>query len=552
MSEKQQSEKNLLIQGTILAAAGVITKIIGAVYRVPLVGILGDKGLGYYGVAFQIYAIALTLTSYSLPVAVSKLVSARVAVGEYKNAYKVFRGALAFAITVGGTAALIIFFGAGVIAKNIMAMSMSVYALRVLAPCILIVAILGVFRGFFQGNGSMMPTAISQILEQIINAVVSIGGAYVLLKAGRAVGKTRGDSSYGEAYGAAGGTLGTVAGGAAALVLVVFIFLVYQRVVKKKMKKDRSRHKETYEEIFRVLLLTIAPVILSATVYNICGVIDNAMFGKIMAAQGHKESEYAALLGIISGKYDTLINVPLAFSSAIASAMMPSIVAAVKNRSRKQLHNKIELFSRFTMVVALPSAVGFIVLAKPLLDLIFFTEDNRIAAVTLQFGALSVIFYCLSTITNAALQGMDRMMTPVYSAAAALVVHIISLFIMMVVFKWGIYAVVLSKIVFSVTACIFNAHALREYAGFVQERKKTFIIPAIASVIMGVVALVVHLFFELFLGTHIATILALLAAVAVYGTAIILLGGLTEAEMRQMPMGTKLVAVCKKCRLFPS
>ena len=545
MSEKQQSEKNLLIQGTILAAAG-------AVYRVPLVGILGDKGLGYYGVAFQIYAIALTLTSYSLPVAVSKLVSARVAVGEYKNAYKVFRGALAFAITVGGTAALIIFFGAGVIAKNIMAMSMSVYALRVLAPCILIVAILGVFRGFFQGNGSMMPTAISQILEQIINAVVSIGGAYVLLKAGRAVGKTRGDSSYAEAYGAAGGTLGTVAGAAAALVFVVFIFLIYQRVVKKKMKRDRSRHKETYEEIFRVLLLTIAPVILSATVYNICGVIDNAMFGKIMAAQGHKESEYAALLGIISGKYDTLINVPLAFSSAIASAMMPSIVAAVKNRSRKQLHNKIELFSRFTMVVAIPSAVGFIVLAKPLLDLIFFTEDNRIAAVTLQFGALSVISYCLSTITNAALQGMDRMMTPVYSAAAALVVHIISLFIMMVVFKWGIYAVVLSKIVFSVTACIFNAHALREYAGFVQERKKTFIIPAIASVIMGVVALVVHLFFELFLGTHIATILALLAAVTVYGTAIILLGGLTEAEMRQMPMGTKLIAICKKFRLFPS
>ena len=101
--------------------------------------------------------------------------------------------------------------------------------------------------------------------------------------------------------------LGTVAGAAAALVLVVFIFLVYQRVVKKKMKKDRSRHKETYEEIFRVLLLTIAPVILSATVYNICGVIDNAMFGKIMAAQGHKESEYAALLGIISGKYDTCL-----------------------------------------------------------------------------------------------------------------------------------------------------------------------------------------------------------------------------------------------------
>ena len=551
MSNKKSST-SFLVQGSILAMASIISRIIGLVYRIPLTAIIGNKGNDYYGCAFEIYNILLIISSYSLPLAVSKLVSADMSLGRKKNVYRILKCALIFGLVSGTIAALILFFGAEFITGTIMKTPYSIFAVKVLVPTLIVVAVLGVMRGFFQGLGTMMPSAVSQILEQIINAVVSIGGAYVLLKAGRAVGKTRGDSSYGEAYGAAGGTLGTVAGAAAALVFVVLIFLVYQRVEKKKMKKDRSRHKETYEEIFRVLLLTIAPVILSATVYNICGVIDNAMFGKIMAAQGHKESEYAALLGIISGKYDTLINVPLAFSSAIASAMMPSIVAAVKNRSRKQLHNKIELFSRFTMVVALPSAVGFIVLAKPLLDLIFFTEDNRIAAVTLQFGALSVIFYCLSTITNAALQGMDRMMTPVYSAAAALVVHIISLFIMMVVFKWGIYAVVLSKIVFSVTACIFNAHALREYAGFVQERKKTFIIPAIASVIMGVVALVVHLFFELFLGKHIATILALLAAVAVYGTAIILLGGLTEAEMRQMPMGTKLVAVCKKCRLFPS
>ena len=168
-NSKQTSGKSFLVQGSILAVAGVITKIIGAVYRVPLVNIMGDTGMGYYGVAFQIYAIALTLTSYSLPLAVSKLVSARVAVGQYRNAYKVFRGALAFAITVGGTAALIIFFGAGFIASELMAMSLSAYALRVLAPCILVVALLGVFRGFFQGNGSMIPTAFSQVLEQIVN-----------------------------------------------------------------------------------------------------------------------------------------------------------------------------------------------------------------------------------------------------------------------------------------------------------------------------------------------------------------------------------------------
>lgn len=550
MAEQSKGkEKNLLVQGSILAIAGVITKIIGAVYRVPLVNIIGDEGMGYYNIAFQIYAIALTLTSYSLPLAVSKLVSARVAKGQYKNAYKVFRGALTFAITVGGTAALIIFFGAGFIASELMAMKLSVYALRILAPCVLVVALLGVLRGFFQGNGSMIPTAISQVIEQIINAVFSVGGAYLLIKLGKSAVKGK-KSSVPLAYGAAGGTLGTVVGALAALGFLFMIFAAYKKVFKRRMRKDKTRHRESYRTIFKILFLTIAPVLLSSTVYNLCGVIDNTMFGQIMGAQGYKEEETAVLLGIIGGKYDTLINVPLAFAHAIAASLIPSIVAAVQSKSRKQIHNKIELFTRFTMVVAIPSAVGFLVLAKPLLDLIFFTEKNDVAALTLQLGAVSVIFYCLSTITNAVLQGMDDMMTPVKNAAIALVIHAIALFLMMVVFRWGIYALVISKIVFAAVVCILNAHAMRERVGYVQEQKKTFIIPLIASAIMGIITFLIHLLFELFVGTRIATVIALVVAVSVYGVAIILLGGLTESEMKQMPMGTKLVKVCRKVHLF--
>ena len=277
-AKKQQKEKNLLVQGSILAVAGVITKIIGAVYRVPLVNILGDKGMGYYGVAFQIYSIALTLTSYSLPLAVSKLVSARVAVGQYKNSYKVFRGALTFAILVGGTAALILFLGADVIASELMAMKLSAYALRVLAPCVLIVALLGVFRGYFQGNGSMIPTAFSQVLEQIVNAAVSVGGAYMLLKLGKSAAGKSGKDTVPLAYGAAGGTLCSVAGAWSALLFLIFIYMVYKRVLKRQIRRDRSRRRESYKKIYKILLLTIAPVLLSSTVYNLCGVIDNAMF----------------------------------------------------------------------------------------------------------------------------------------------------------------------------------------------------------------------------------------------------------------------------------
>ena len=454
---------------------------------------------------------------------------------------------MTFALLAGGIVSLLVFFGADFIATTIMHLDMSAYALRVLAPCILIVALLGVLRGFFQGMGSMIPTAISQVIEQIVNAVVSIAGAYLLFNAGKAVGKTRGDKSFGPAYAAAGGTLGTVLGALSALIFVGFIFLAYHKVFKKKMKHDHSRKRESYKT---VLFVTIAPVILSATVYNISDFVDTALFNNVMAAQGFSKKEYASLLGIFQGQYSTMINVPLSISSALAASLVPSLVATVQTGNRKQVHNKINTVSRFNMLIAIPCAVGFITLAKPILNLLYFTQDNTTAARMLQMGALSVVFFCLSTVTNSVLQGLDDMMTPVKNAAISLVIHIVTLFLMLVVLKWNIYAVVLSKIIFSGAICILNAKALRDRIGYVQEKKKTFLIPTLASLIMGVIAIVIHLIFELFAGPYIATIIALLAAVAAYGVSIVALGGITEEELLGMPKGAALVTICRRLHLI--
>ena len=551
MSEqRKKNEKNFLVQGSILAIAGVITKLIGAFYRIPLLNIIGTEGNGYYSVAFSIYSVALMLTSYSLPLAVSKLVSARVAVGEYKNARKIFRGAMTFALLAGGLVALLVFFGADFIATTVMHLDKSAYALRVLAPCILVVALLGVLRGFFQGIGTMIPTAISQVIEQIVNAVVSIVGAYVLLNAGKAVGKTHGDKSFGPAYAAAGGTLGTVLGALSALIFVGIVFFAYNKVFKRKMKNDTSKRTEGYKRVYKVLFITIAPVILSATVYNISDFVDTALFNNIMAAQGFTKKEYASLLGIFQGQYSTLINVPLSISSALAASLVPSLVATVQTGNRKQVHDKINMVSRFNMLIAIPCAVGFVTLAKPILDLLYFTQDNTTAALMLQLGALSVVFFCLSTVTNSVLQGLDDMMTPVKNAAISLAIHIVALFIMLVVLKWNIYAVVLSKIIFAGAICILNAKALRSRIGYVQEKKKTFAIPTLAAVIMGVIAMLVHLIFELFISPYIATLLALVAAVITYGVAIVALGGITESELKGMPKGALLVKICRKLHLI--
>lgn len=538
------------MQGTILGAAAIITKLIGLAYRIPLTNIMGAEGNGYYGVVFQVYSLALMLTSYSLPMAVSKLVSARVSTGQYKNAYRVFKGAMTFALLSGGLVALIVYFGADYISANILKMDLGVYALRVIAPCILIVAILGVLRGFFQGFGTMVPTALSQIAEQIINAIVSVMGAYMLLKFGQSVAESTGDSSYAPAYAAAGGTLGTVMGALVAMLFLLVLFKGHKKRFNVQMKQDRTKRVEKQRYIYKILFMTIVPVILSATIYNISNLLDQAIFSNVMAAQGYSEKEYTTLLGMFNGQYDTITNIPLSLASALAASFMPSLVATMQTGNKRQIYNKLNMVSRFNMLIAIPCAVGLIALARPILDLLFYTQDNEIPAMLLRIGAVSVVFFCLSTVTNAALQGMDRMAKPVKNAAISLVIHIVALLIMLVAFRWNIYSIVLSKIIFAASICILNAHDLREACGYVQERRRTFTIPAIASVVMGVMALITHLLCELFIGDKIATVAALLMAVIVYVIALLALGGINEEELKAFPKGTLLVKVFKKLHLL--
>lgn len=549
MSDKKKGT-NFLMQGTILAAAAMITKIVGLAYRIPLTNIMGAEGNGYYGVVFQVYSLALMLTSYSLPMAVSKLVSARVALGQYKNAYRVFKGAMTFGILSGGIVSAIVFFNARFISEEIMKMGLSIYALRVLSPCILIVAILGVLRGFFQGYGTMIPTAISQVAEQLINAIVSVVGAYLLMQTGRSMASGEAKESYGAAFAAAGGTLGTVIGALTALLFLLFVFTAYKTRLKRQMRRDRTRRLESRKTIYKVLLLTIAPVILSATVYNISNLIDQTMFSNIMAAQGMAEKEYSSLLGLLNGQYDTMTNIPLSVSSALAASFMPSLVATMQTGNRKQIHSKINMVSRFNMLIAIPCAAGFITLSGPILNLLYFNQDNAIPSLMLRIGGISVVFFCLSTVTNAALQGLDRMAAPVKNAAISLVIHVVALFIMLVVFKWEIYSIPISKIIFAGSICILNAHDLRGACGYMQEQKQTFVIPTIASVIMGAVSLLVHLLCVLFIGEMTAAVIAIIVAVIVYGIALVVLGGITEEEILSAPKGATLVAICRKLHLL--
>ena len=234
---RDRSDTGFLVQGSILAAASIISRVVGLIYRLPMTAIIGKRGNDFYGTAFELYNIILIISSFSIPLAVSKLVASRMSRGQTKNALRVFRGSLVFAIISGGMASLIVFFGADYFTGTLLRTPLSAIALRVLAPVLLIVAVVGVFRGFFQGLHSMVPSAISQIIEQVINAIVSVVAAYLMFAEGLKVGAVLGDpDAYAAAYGAAGGTLGTASGAVAAFVVMASIYLLYRRIIPRSLR----------------------------------------------------------------------------------------------------------------------------------------------------------------------------------------------------------------------------------------------------------------------------------------------------------------------------
>lgn len=261
------------------------------------------------------------------------------------------------------------------------------------------------------------------------------------------------------------------------------------------------------------------------------------------------KEEYETLWGMYSGKFNTLVNVPLAISNAVGASVIPSLTAAVTSGNRKLVYNKIQLATRFTMIISIPSMVGCMVLARPVLDLLF-SGNNKIPAILLVSGSVTIVFYSLSTITNAMLQGVNRMTIPIRNASISLGIHLVSLLIMLVAFKMNIFAVIGGTIVFSFSMCVLNQRALHREIGYRQERMKTFVIPLMASIIMGIVALIVQMLLEFLLPQKLATVFTLVIAVLVYGVALLLLGGLTEEEIRSMPKGNSIVKLLKKVHLL--
>ncbi len=535
----QGKKDTLFLQGIILACAGIVTKLIGFIYRIPMANLLGDQGNGIYSVAFGIYNIALTLSSYSLPLAVSKLVSLRTAKNEHKNARRVFRDSMVFALIVGTAACVLLYTGSGALEELYHRPGLA-RPLRVLAPTTFIVAILGVFRGFFQGHGNMVPTAISQVLEQIVNAIVSVIATYQFMK-------IFSFSTDIYSYGAAGGTMGTLAGAAAALLLFFWMYWLMRGTLRHRAQHDHSKP-ESDRAIAHELILTVIPIILSQTIYQIGYTIDDFMFGNIMADKGFSDVFVSSLQGVFNTQYNQLINLPVAVATAMAASSLPAIVKAGVRGGPGERNRRIDAIIKFNMAIAFPSAVGLTILGGPVVRLLFprLTEYQELAGGLLLSGSFAVVFYALSTITTSILQGQNYMRLPVIHSAISLFFHVIIVYFLLEKTQLGVYGLIIGNVTFPAVVSLLNMIAVAKKLNYRWKIGKIFMIPLLASAGMGVVTLIsyeaIYIVCEI---NVLALLVSVAASVAIYGILILRLNYFTRQELIELPMGARLVRLAR-------
>lgn len=530
-------------QAAILAAASLLVRFLGFVYRLPLTNMIGDQGNAIYSGGYYIYTFLLILSSAGLPAAISKLVSERIALKQYRNAHRVFQAALVVSATLGILFAVIMGLGARQLA-NLIGIKDSYYSLLTLCPTLVIVAIMSVFRGYFQGMHTMVPTAISQIIEQVFNAFFSVYLAWVFISVNIPEGMTKNIP-----LASAGGTMGTGIGALAGLIVVIFAYCLIRSYLLWRAERCEQPYEESKRELIGKVLQTAWPIIAGTAVFSITNLIDMSMVVNILQNTGFTQKEAEVLYGQLSGKFVTLTTLPVTISTAIATAALPSIAASVKLREKKQVRRKMALTYRVSMIISVPAAVGISALGPQILAMLFPSASD--GGMLLTVGGISIIFLALCQTSTGILQGIGHIKVPVVGAILGAITKVILNALLIRIPAINILGAVLSTTGCYLVAGVFDVIMLSRLTGTRFDFMGSFLKPVIGSVVMAAGAIGSYqLFFQLIGSNTIATLLAICVAIAVYGLVMLLIKGIVEEDLQAVPGGGKMIRLLRKLRLL--
>ena len=535
--EGQQTSSLMMKGATILVIAGIVSKIFGAIFRIPLTNMIGAEGQAYYSAAYAVYNLLFVIATAGFPVAISRMVSSRIAEGDFINAHKSYKLAMKVSWALGIVSFLIMYFGSGAIA-NLYKNPGSDASMKAISVALLFTPLVASMRGYYQGRQDMKPTGVTEVVEQMIRVVTGLSLAYMFYRSSLI-------------YAAAGATFGASAGIIAALIAMMIIY-ARDRKTRTVLLEGSIVREESDKTRLKELLAFLIPITIGSSVMPIMFNIDAGIIVRRLLATGWESEMAEKLYGLMGGYCDPIINLPNIFIDAICISLMPAVTTAFTLRIKRDLDDHIKTGLKTMMVITYPCAIGLIVLAKPILTMLYYKKyDEAVMAVpALQILAVSIITLAIMRTFSTSLQAIGKMMLPVWNLFIGAVVKAITSYILLGIPAVNINGAALGSVFAYITAGILNYRALKKYTDVSLDVKSIFIRPLAAALIMGASAIVSYKLLFLITGRNsAATLISIMIAAIVYFVTAFLTGAVTKEEVELIPKGDLLYRLAVRLRV---
>ena len=542
---KEKKKKNTFAKNVLmLMFSQVLIKLLGLIYRLAITNVkgFGDVGNGYYSAGYQVYAVLLIISSQGIPGAVSKLVSNKVAKGKYNEAHRVFKISMVVFGIIGFIASLLLLLSANFVSSKILNVPDVSYVLKVLSPAIFFVCVSAVIRGYFAGLGTMKASSISQALEQFFNCVLTITFVYAL------VGK--------EPYiMAAGGNLSTTL---AILISFSYLIVFYKKNIKEWREESDDvviTTKEENKKMVKMIIATAIPLTVGSVISVVTSFIDTVTvsnciqiaYSGILKSKILLEKEAMRLTGILS-KVDTLVNLPLAVNLSFYSALIPEITAAISKKDFESASKKISFSISSSLLILIPCAIGFIVLADPILKMLYPNASD--GAHILQIAAVTMVFVGINHTTQGSLFGLGKMYTPALALLIGCVIKIGLNLVLITNPNINIYGAVISSFICQFVVFMIVYITMKRNIKVKFEPVKHIVKPLLAGLIMGAVIFFINYLFNGVIRNSILTIINIMIGAVVYLISVFALKILSKDEILMLPKGEKIYNLLVKLKFY--
>ncbi|MBR6444120.1 MAG: polysaccharide biosynthesis protein [Firmicutes bacterium] len=535
------TKKTFVKGAVILGAAGIFVKIMGFIFRIPLVNMIDSRAMAYYNPAYYVYVFFVTLATSGIPVAVSRMVSERVTLNNYEDADRVFKLSMRLMLGIGIVSFVIVFGGADIIA-GLMDNPGAALPMRFVSPCLIIIPVLAAFRGLFQGMQNMRPTALSQIVEQLFRVAFGLALAYILFNSADTV--LGGETKY--VKGASGAVFGGTAGAIGGLAMIFIIYMVNRKSFKRKIREGNPRSSESNGSVYKEILVISIPITVGASIMPLINMIDAGLIVGRLKSTGMSTVMAEELYGGLTGMVNSMINFPQVIALAVATSMVPLIAAAYKEKDYAFAEKNIQLSIRFSMLIGMPCAVGFFVLAKPILLTLFPTQAGVIEYVSPAFMimAVAVIFLGFVQTLTGVLQGVGKQMIPVRNMFVGVGAKLLCTWFLVPIPALGIKGAAIGTILAYMIASVLDVMAVIKYTNVHINWVSCVGRPLAAAAAMGVCVFVIYKILMLLTASvTFSTLASILLGAIIYAIMAIISKAVTRDELESMPKGHLILKI---------